>query len=212
MILLFTFCLYYILHNRQCQMKPTSLISDPYESLVPTSENEIVPSTLSSKCTLIGFSDYRFIVCIILLIFLGLFSIPIGGLTGFHAYLIARGRTTNEQVTHKFQEQGDAFTKGFFRNLAYFFCQPLYPQLKSPRIKRYNVEVFEKMAYGKHRLANGKKTSTKKIATKATYEKTNDDEEKQPRRKRKKVVRKENGEKIVIPNIHVNPIDERGEF
>jgi len=157
MILLFAFCLYYVLHNRHCQITTPSLVSDPYESLVAKNENDILTSTISSKCSFIGFSDYRFVVCIILLILLGLLTIPIFGLTGFHVYLIARGRTTNEQVTGKFRHQGDVFTKGCFKNLAYFFCQPLYPQLKSPKIKRYNAELFEKMAYGKTRSSNGKK-------------------------------------------------------
>jgi len=159
---------------------------------------------------MIGFSDYRFIVSIILLILLGLLSIPIGGLTGFHVFLIVRGRTTNEQVTGKFHHQGDAFTKGFFTNIIYLFCQPLYPQLKSPEIKRYNVEIFEKMAYGNNRLSNGKKNTTKKISTKVIYEKTKEDEDKQARKKKKTIVRNENGEKNTIPTIHVNPIDEKG--
>jgi hypothetical protein len=187
-------------------------VTDPYESLVPTTENEILSSTYSSKCTYVGFSDYRFIVSIILIIFLGLLSIPIFGLTGFHIFLIARGRTTNEQVTGKFHHQGDVFTKGFFKNFAYLLCQPLYPRLKSPKIKRYNVELFEKMAYGNNRSSNKKKNSTKKIATKVTYERTKEDDDKHVKRKKKKIIRNENGEKNKIPTIHVNPIDEKGLF
>jgi hypothetical protein len=212
MILLFTFCLYYVLHNRHCQSPTPSLVSDPYEILVPKDENDSTPSISSTKCTFIGFSDYRFIVCIILLIFLGLLSIPIGGLTGFHVFLIARGRTTNEQVTGKYRAQGDVFTKGFFQNFVYLFCQPLHPQLKSPAIKRYNVELFEKMAYGKNRLSNGKKNSTKKISTKVVYEKSKEDEEKHVRRKKKKPIRNENGEKNPTTHIQINPIDEKSLF
>ncbi len=209
MILLFTFCLYYILHNRQCQIKTQSLMSDSYESLDSKTENDILSSP---KCTSVGFSDYRFIVSVVLLILLGLLSIPIFGLTGFHVFLIARGRTTNEQVTGKFHLQGDVFTKGFFKNFAYLLCQPLYPRLKSPKIKRYNVELFEKMAYGNNRSSNKKKHSTKKIATKVTYERTKEDENKHVKRTKKKIIRNENGGKNTIPNIHVNPIDEKGKI
>ncbi len=209
MVLLFTFCLYYVLHNRHCQMRTPSLVIDPYEALVPKSESTTAPA-ISSKCTFVGFSDYRFIVCIILLILLAILTIPIFGLTGFHVFLIARGRTTNEQVTRKFRDQGDVFTKGFFKNFLYLFCQPLYPQLKAPIVKRYDVELFERMAYGKTRLSNGKKNSTNKIATKVVYEKTKEDEEKQPKRKKRKVSRNENGEKNTVPTIHVNPLDEKG--
>ncbi|CAF1249596.1 unnamed protein product [Adineta steineri] len=209
MILLFTFCLYYVLHDRHHKIITTTLISDTYDSLVPKSEHDIISSTNLPKSTFIGLSDYRFIICIVLLILLGLLSIPIGGLTGFHMFLIARGRTTNEQVTGKYHQQGDVFTKGFLRNFAYLLCQPLYPQIKAPKIKRYNIELFEKMAYGTNRLSNGKKNSTKKFSTKIIYENTKDDEEKQPKRKKKKIVRDENGETRHQPNIHVNPVDER---
>ncbi len=61
------------------------------------------------------------------------------------------------------------------------------------------------------RLSNGKKNSTKKIATKAVYQITKEDEEKQVKRKKKKISRNENGEKHTIPTIHVNPIEEKGE-
>jgi hypothetical protein len=212
MTLLSTFCLYYVLHNRHRQVITPSLVQDPYESLIPKSEDDISSTTHLPKSIFIGFTDYRFIVSIVLLILLGLLIIPIFGLTGFHMFLIARGRTTNEQVTKKFRQQGDVFTKGFFRNFAYLVCQPLYPQLKAPQPKRYNVELFEKMAYESHRLSNGKKNSSKKISTKVHYKKTKEDEENQPRRKKKKVIRNENGEKNTIPNIQVNPMEERSMF
>lgn len=212
MILLFTFCLYYVLHNRHCPLLTPGLVPDPHEFMVPKSDDETSPITPISTCAFVGFSDYRFIVCIILLILLSLFTIPIGGLTGFHVFLIAQGRTTNEQVMKKYPRQGDAFTRGCLQNFVYFCCQPLYPELKSPRIKRYDVELFEKMAYsGKYRTANGKKNSTKKITSKVVYEKTKEDEEKRVKRKKKKVVRNERGEKNSSSAIHVNPNEEKRE-
>ena len=70
------------------------------------------------------------------------------------------------------------------------------------------------MAYKTSRLSNGKKNSTKKISTKAVYDiKNEDNDNKKPsqsNKKKKKIVRNENGEKNAIPNIHVNPIEEKG--
>ncbi|CAF3470203.1 unnamed protein product [Rotaria socialis] len=208
MIFIFIFCLYYVLNERHHQIITPSLSSDTYESLVPIDENEI-SSTAETKTKFIGFSDYRFIISILLLLLLGLLSVPVYGLTGFHVFLIAKGRTTNEQVTGKFHEQGDAFTKGLTKNIIYFFCQPLLPQLKSPKIKRYNVELFKKMAYENYHVSNGKKKSSKKPETKVTYEKINEDSGKQPKRKKKKTVHHENRGKNATPNIYVNPAEEK---
>lgn len=211
MILLFTFCLYYVLHNRDCPLYSPNIVSDQYELLVPTNEDETTLISPTSTCTPVGFSDYRFVICIVLLIVLSLLIIPICGLTGFHVFLIARGRTTNEQVTKKYPNHADAFDKGFCPNFAYLFCQPLPPQFKSPRIKTYDTELFERMAYGKHRVANGKKKSTKTISTKVVYEKTKEDDDQRVKRKKKKVVRNEHEEKNSLPNIQVNPVEDKGE-
>jgi hypothetical protein len=133
-------------------------------------------SIYSHKTQFIGFSDYRFIICIILLVLLGLMAIPIGGLTSFHMYLISQGRTTNEQVTGKYRIQNDIFNQGCWKNFCYTLCQPLYPRLKSPKKKRYNVEVFEQMAYGKIKEKNNSQL---------------------------------NGMSNTIPNIQINPMDEK---
>ena len=200
MIFLSIFCLYYVLHDRHHRTVTTNHISDPPMIKI---KNEIFSSMYLPKSKFIGFSDYRFITCIALLILLGFFSLPIFGFTGFHIFLIARGRTTNEQVTGKFHDQNDAFTKGIFKNFAYIFCQSLYPQLKSPKEKRYNVEIFEKMAYDKnHSLKIRQENSIKKTETRI------DNSIKQPKRKHKKIVRLENGKRNIMMNIHANPIDE----
>jgi hypothetical protein len=180
MVLLFVFCLYYVLHDRHHR-----LLTPNFHSLPLNNQFSKKPLDYSSiylnKTQFIGFSDYRFIVCIILLILLGLLAIPIGGLTGFHMYLISQGRTTNEQVTGKYQIQNDIFNQGCWKNYCNALCQPLYPVLKAPKVKRYNVSVFEQMAYGK-----------------ISDEKSNNSHQ-------------QNGKVNKIPNIQINPINEKGE-
>ncbi|CAF3709582.1 unnamed protein product [Rotaria sordida] len=168
MILLFTFCLYYVLHDRHHRIVTPNFLLIPSNSHLSKRQNDYSPSSSSvylNKTTFIGFSDYRFIICIILLLLLGLMSIPIGGLTGFHIYLICQGRTTNEQVTGKYRIQNDVFNRGCWKNCCFAICQPLYPQLKTPKKKRYNVNLFEEMAYGKmnYELINNEHDEKRKI-------------------------------------------------
>uniref|UniRef100_A0A8D8W4H5 Palmitoyltransferase n=1 Tax=Cacopsylla melanoneura TaxID=428564 RepID=A0A8D8W4H5_9HEMI len=99
-------------------------------------------------------SDTEAIISLVIMSLIAILFIPIFGLTGFHMVLVARGRTTNEQVTGKFKGGYNPFSHGCWHNCCYGLCGPMYPSL-------LNLEAMKKYS---NRAAQAKKKKKKKSA------------------------------------------------
>ncbi|GFN99605.1 palmitoyltransferase [Plakobranchus ocellatus] len=82
------------------------------------------------------------IISIVIMVIIAIIITPVFGLTGFHMFLVAKGTTTNEQVTGKFKGGPNPFTRGCIKNCCYVFYGPRWPKLMGyiPRTKTVKLD------------------------------------------------------------------------
>lgn len=96
------------------------------------------------------------IVSMCVMVIIGLLCIPIVGLTCFHVVLIARGRTTNEQVTGKMKGITNPYHLGCWKNCEYLLCGPVWPKISNKPQRHITVNA-ESMAATYHVSENSVK-------------------------------------------------------
>jgi len=57
----------------------------------------------------------------------------VGGLSGFHCYLVGHGMSTNEFIKKTFKNKPNPHSHGFFANYVYAFCPPFHPSFFNTR-------------------------------------------------------------------------------
>ncbi|CAH8471837.1 unnamed protein product [Schistosoma bovis] len=92
-------------------------------------------------------SHYKVIIAIGVLILVGLLLLPVLGLTGFHIFLVSKGRTTNEQVTSKYDLDMNPYDRGLCKNWLHIFCTSQPPILNRPNVAE--VDMWEISYNGK---------------------------------------------------------------
>lgn len=119
MIGVFTFGLIYVLHHMDDLWKLQCTVTYPFNafnrSMCLSCEVICLKNSIRKQLSLSSLFSSLIVISIS-----GLFLIPVLGLTGFHLYLVSRGRTTNEQVSQFASFKLSYVCREFF---SFLFCK-----------------------------------------------------------------------------------------